>query len=382
MNDQTPLGPLPDPDGDDDLSPTARQLRDALAARAAGVAPTDRLEEIRMSSRARRRRTRAWAAVAGAAAAVVVGGGAYAVTQRGGDEVRVVAAASSSEASEAPGAPAASPEPSTAPASSAPASSPAAPRSGGAPTSSAPRSAGTASTAPVQPLPSGAASVPVYWLGGQPAKLFREYVAAGDGANDATNALRAMLAGAPGDPDYSSPWSADPSAQVTASGGQLVVDLSPAAAAGTAADPAAALQQLVHTVTAAAGSNDPVVVRVDGATRPTLFGTPVPAELTRAPQADVQAPAWITRVVPGSGSVTVEGVGTAFEGTLLYTVTDAAGTEVARDAVQAGANGTFGEFSFTARVPAGTYTVAVSAPDESNGEGTPGVGDTKDVTVR
>lgn len=36
MTEDTPLGPLPDPDGDDELSPTARQLRDALAARAAG----------------------------------------------------------------------------------------------------------------------------------------------------------------------------------------------------------------------------------------------------------------------------------------------------------------------------------------------------------
>jgi hypothetical protein len=66
---------------------------------------------------------------------------------------------------------------------------------------------------------------------------------------------------------------------------------------------------------------------------------------------------------------------------LLYTLTNSAGAEVARNSVQAGANGTFAEFSFTAAVPAGTYTVAVFAPDESDGEGPGSVGDTKTVTI-
>ncbi|MEZ0164217.1 Gmad2 immunoglobulin-like domain-containing protein [Kineococcus sp. LSe6-4] len=379
MSDVTPSGPLPDPDGDDDLSPTARRLRDALAARAADARPTDRLEEIRMTSRAARRRSRAWSAVAGVAAVVVVGGGAYAVTQRADDNVSTVAASTS-----------AAPETSAADPSS-PASSSAATSASSASTSGATSSASTTDApatgagtgAATGSLPSGAATVPVYWVGGQPARLFREYVEAGTGENDPTNALRAMLAGKPSDPDYSSPWSADPDATVTAGGGRLVVDLSAAAASGTAGAGGAqlAVQQLVHTVTAAAGSNDPVEVRVDGRARPSLFGTTVAETVSRAPQAEVQAPAWITSVTPGAGSVTVKGVGTAFEGTLLYTLTDAAGTEVARDAVQAGANGTFGEFTFTAQVPAGTYTVAVFAPDESGGEAGPVTGDTKTVTV-
>jgi hypothetical protein len=192
-----------------------------------------------------------------------------------------------------------------------------------------------------------------------------------------------MLAGKASDPDYSSPWSADPTATVTSSGGRLVVDLSAAAASGSAGPGGAqlAVQQLVYTVTAAASSDDPVEVRVDGKARPSLFGTTVAQTLTRDPQADVQAPAWITSVTAAAGSVTVKGLGTAFEGTLMYTLTNSAGTEVARDAVQAGANGTFAPFSFTAQVPAGTYTVAVFAPDESGGEAGPTAGDTKTVTV-
>lgn len=377
MKDVTPSGPLPDPDGDDDLSPTARRLRDALAARAADARPTDRLEEIRMTSRAARRRTRAWAAVAGVAAVVVVGGGAYAVTQRTSGNVSTVAASTSSTPSASSAAPStASSTTSAAPSTAAGASS--------APAASSATGTGTATgTAATGTLPSGAGTVPVYWVGGQPAKLFREYVKAGTAKDDPTNALRAMLAGKPSDPDYSSPWSADPSATVTSSGGRLVVDLSASAASGSAGAGGAqlAVQQLVYTVTAAAGSDDPVEVRVDGKTRPSLFGTTVAETLSRAPKADVQAPAWITSVTGGSGSVSVKGVGSAFEGTLMYTITNSAGTEVARDAVQAGANGTFAPFSFTAQVPAGTYTVAVFAPDESGGEAGPTAGDTKTVTV-
>ena len=383
MNEETPLGPLPDPDGHEELSPTARRLRAALAARAAGVQPTDRLEEIRMTSRAERRRsrTRGGLVAAGVAAVVVVGGGAYALTQRGDDAVTTVAStasASPSPTSPSPSSTSSTPVTDSTPVSSQPAGAGGTP-SGSASTSST--SGPTTSAAGAGTLPTGATSVPVYWLGGQPAKLYREYVKAGSGANDATNALRAMLSGSPTDPDYSSPWSKDATATVSESGGRLVVDVAASAASGSGGDGTLALQQLVYTVTAAAGDDQPVELRVGGKTGQSVFGTSVPASLSRAPQADVQAPAWITSVSPSAGSVTVKGVGTGFEGTLLYTLTNAAGAEVARDSVQAGANGTFAEFSFTASVPAGTYTLAVFAPDESGGEGAGPVGDTKTVTV-
>jgi len=241
------------------------------------------------------------------------------------------------------------------------------------------------SAAPTSALPSGAATVPVYFLGDGTTKLFREFAKAAGPGDDATRALRAMLAGAAQDPDYTSPWSADDAARVTAVDGVLVVDLDGSAAATPlpAAQAAAAVQQLVYTVTAAAGDDLPVEVRVGAAARPTLFGHAVAQTVSRAPQADVQAPAWITSTSTATpGQVVVQGVGTGFEGTLLYAVTDAAGAEVARDAVQAGSNGRFAEFSVTVPLPAGTYTVAVEAPDESGGEGAATVADTKTVTVR
>ncbi|WP_432523821.1 Gmad2 immunoglobulin-like domain-containing protein [Kineococcus sp. SYSU DK006] len=386
-----PSGPLPDPEGSDDLSPTARQLRDALAARAASVRPADRLEEIRMSSRSNRRRTRAWAAVAGAAAVVVVGGSAFALTQRGdgGSVTTVASSQTTSPEPSASSAPASPPAPAStspsAPAASASATGSATGTATGTAGTATGRGAGTAAGTPAAgaPLPSGASTVPVYWLGGEPAKLFREFVPAGDGPDDPTNALRAMLAGSPSDPDYTSPWKPDPAAAVTREGGLLVADVSAAAVAGSAdvGQVDIALQQLVHTVTAAAGETLPVQLRVDGQAEGLAFGWALPASVSRAPQADVQAPAWITEVAPAAGGVTVSGVGTAFEGTLLYTITDASGAEVAREGVQAGANGTFGEFSFTAQLPAGRYTVAVLAPDESGGEGAAPVPDTKEFTV-
>ncbi|WP_432548667.1 Gmad2 immunoglobulin-like domain-containing protein [Kineococcus sp. SYSU DK004] len=374
-------GPLPDPATD----PTARALRGAMAARAAAVDPPDRLQEILMASQSSRRRTRAWTAVAAAAAVVVVGGSALALTQRGGDSVTTVAAATSATSEPAaptssePASPTSEPaEPAPAPAEpTAATSEPAAPTS--APATSAPASAGSA-------LPSGAASVPVYWLGGEGSpKLFREWVPVSGGADDATLALRALLGGSPADPDYASPFGPDAGASVTAADGRLVVDVAASAVSGDVetGDADLAVQQLVWTVTAAAGQDVPVELRVDGAAGQPVFGRVVAQAVSRAPRAEVQAPVWITGVSTSTpGSVTVEGTGTAFEGTLLWTVTDAAGTEVARDAVQAGANGTWGDFSFTAALPAGDYTVTVVAPDESGGEGAAPLPDTKTVTVR
>ncbi|WP_432487859.1 Gmad2 immunoglobulin-like domain-containing protein [Kineococcus sp. SYSU DK018] len=392
MNHRHP-GPAPDPDDpvsagplpDAATDPTARALRDALAARADTVQPTDRLQEIRMSTTSRRRSTRAWAAVATAAAVVVVGGSAFALTRGDGESVRTVASAPTS-ATERSGTPT--------PASSEPDAGGTATGTGQERATEEPRSTTgtttgttTGATAPIgRALPSGSTTVPVYWLGGEQQLLFREYVRAGDAADDPTNALRAMLGGQPSDPDYASPWGPDDSATVSAQDGRLVVDIAASAAAGDveAGDVTAAVQQLVHTVTAAAGEDLPVEIRVDGAAEPLVFGYAVPETVSRAPQEAVQAPAWITSVGTGTpGQVVVEGVGSAFEGTLLYTVTDASGAEVARGPVQAGANGTFAEFSVTIPLPAGEYTVLVERPDESGGAaGAQPAGDTKSFTVR
>jgi hypothetical protein len=73
-----------------------------------------------------------------------------------------------------------------------------------------------------------------------------------------------------------------------------------------------------------------------------------------------------------TGTVKVAGTGTASEGTLLYEVTDASGALVADGFANAGANGTLGVFSLAVPLGAGSYTVAIWAPDESDAEGSRG----------
>ncbi|HZI96711.1 MAG TPA: Gmad2 immunoglobulin-like domain-containing protein [Actinomycetales bacterium] len=113
----------------------------------------------------------------------------------------------------------------------------------------------------------------------------------------------------------------------------------------------------VIRVESVTSSGAQVAIGVDGAwpsTEPVQLSSPAPGART------------------ASGSVTVTGVGTAHEGTLLYEVTDGSGAVVADGFVDAGANGALGPFSLALPLGAGSYTVAVWAPDESGGEGSHG----------
>lgn len=73
-------------------------------------------------------------------------------------------------------------------------------------------------------------------------------------------------------------------------------------------------------------------------------------------------------LTPGDGAtvagptVTVSGDGTAFEGTLMYEVTDASGGVVDQGSTQAGANGEVGPYEFELTLDPGTYTVRVWEP--------------------
>lgn len=71
--------------------------------------------------------------------------------------------------------------------------------------------------------------------------------------------------------------------------------------------------------------------------------------------------------VPGP-TVVVEGEGTAFEATLLYRVTDGAGTPVAEGYTLAGANGEVGPYSFEVTLEPGEYTVQVWEPGMGEGD--------------
>ncbi len=74
----------------------------------------------------------------------------------------------------------------------------------------------------------------------------------------------------------------------------------------------------------------------------------------------------------GAGTVTVSGTATANEGTLLYEVVSGSGVVVASGFTNAGANGVMAPFRVGVPLGAGSYTVSVWAPDDSDGEGTLG----------
>lgn len=82
-------------------------------------------------------------------------------------------------------------------------------------------------------------------------------------------------------------------------------------------------------------------------------------------------------LTPGDGAtvagptVTVTGDGTAFEGTLVYEVTDASGGVVTQGNTQAGANGEVGPYEFELTLDPGTYTVRIWEPamgEEESGD--------------
>ncbi len=87
----------------------------------------------------------------------------------------------------------------------------------------------------------------------------------------------------------------------------------------------------------------------------------------------VNGPNSITSPAPGDEvagpTVTVTGEGTGFEGTLLYQVTPAGGTDVVAEGfTTAGANGDVGPYSFDVDLEPGEYTVQVWEPGMGEGD--------------
>ncbi|GAB7191369.1 hypothetical protein NUM3379_20760 [Kineococcus sp. NUM-3379] len=380
--------------------PTAALLREAMAAHTDALRPAERLGVIRAEAARRHRRTRLTALAGIAAAAVVATGTAIAVTGQdgpgdpaGGRDVGVGVAAPAQPSQGAPPPTTSAPGPS---AGGSGGTAPPAPPAPAATSPAPPRASAPAAGAPAAgPAVAAGDTVPVYWLGtgadgaAGPA-LFREYLPASGAADAPTEALRLMLAGEALDPDYSTPWRPDPAARVEVGADLITVDVAAAALSNRDVGSRAAelaVQQLVHTVTAAAGENLPVRVLVDGRPGAEAWGAVSFAQPTArsAPQ-DVQAPVWITSLAHGAvvdaGRLTVEGIGTGFEATLNYTVHDAGGEVVAEGFTEAGANGEFGPFSFGVDVTPGEHTLSVFGPDMSDGEGPPPLPDTKRFSVR
>jgi len=225
--------------------------------------------------------------------------------------------------------------------------------------------------------------------------LYREFRVVPDKGGPIASAVSAMTRLKPLDPDYMTPWR--PASRVTASqtGDAIRVDLSADAFANTQVGSelaGRALQQLVYTATAAARQAgtpaSSVKITVDGGAFDAWGVVRVGTPMQRAPMAAVQAQTWVTSPQQGedlpAGTVTFTGFGTSFEANFVWEIRNESKAVIAKGFAMGGSgDGTFGEFTFAAKLTAGTYSVQVSGDDASGGAEGPGAAvDDKAFTVR
>lgn len=161
-----------------------------------------------------------------------------------------------------------------------------------------------ASNAPLETTQSSN-KAPVYWIGRSDDNVFlyREFRDVPEQDNPVTRALRAMMSGAPLDPDFFTSWRNPKQLETSISGPNVItVDVSEDAFNSTldAGMAELAIQQLVHTATAAAASSGlvdtgqqiQVVILVDGHTDYQAFGH-VRLGTPMARAAGLVAPVWI-----------------------------------------------------------------------------------------
>lgn len=246
-----------------------------------------------------------------------------------------------------------------------------------------PASQSPAPTATVTPsvsaTPAGTMRVPVYYLGGTQERpiLYREFRAVPRSPGVVKAAVEGMLSLQPLDGDYYSLWpSATKVLGVSTSGTVATVDLSGDARSVTASRKSelASVQQLVHTVTAAAPAIRSVRLRFDGASKPTLWGrVDTTGALTRGDQSTTLAPVWVVEPAHNakvSRTFTVKGTASVFEATVSWAVTrPGSSTQLAHGFVTA-SNGApaRGDFTVAVSLPAGTTGDVVFTAWESSAE--------------
>jgi len=206
-----------------------------------------------------------------------------------------------------------------------------------------PEPAASGSSAPVTSSPSatatqapGSMTVAVYYLAkDSDARLYREFRKVPRSTAVVKTAVSTMLHNAPLDSDYRSAWPTGTVVNgISVAGTVATIDLSASARSRTATERVErqSLQQLVHTVTAAAPSITGIKLRFDGATKPTLWGhVSTTGTITRANRIDTLAFVWVESPAQGAGvgrTLTVKGTATVFEATVSWSLKTAAGATV------------------------------------------------------
>ena len=229
------------------------------------------------------------------------------------------------------------------------------------------------------PLPTGP-TVPVYVLGNTEAgaRLYRELRSGGAAAaGDPVRAAVRMLGEPPQDPDYRTPWLQVPVTALTRSGTDVTVRFGDAPRLSHAGDTQVAVQQVVHTVTAA----DTKVKRVR------VIAPGLPAKLTAAPlgrarQLDVLAPVWLLTPTDGGRAtrrVVLTGTASVFEATVNVEARQGARVVAKTFATASAGAPERGEWTATVTLPPGDYVLA--AFEVSARDGTELSTDTKRITV-
>ncbi len=250
----------------------------------------------------------------------------------------------------------------------------------------------TDSTSSPSPSPSSAQTEAraVYYLGddGGDPRLYREFhrrTAQSTPTEQVKDAVQAMLTSPAQDSDYTSLWSRQTIVRsVRIADATAYVDLSSQARTANAGGAAenASVQQLVHTVTAAANDVRTVQVLIEGKQASDLWGhVDISKPVSRQPSAEILAPVWIT--TPDDGSLATGGSfggeATVFEATVSWELLQG-GNVVKRGFTTAslGAPGR-GSWTATADVPAGSYVLR--AFESSAKDGSPRWVDDKPLTV-
>ncbi len=249
-----------------------------------------------------------------------------------------------------------------------------------APPATATPSATASETPHSSPPPTSAGAtmtVPVYYLHTDAkAKLYRELRTVPRSSGVVRAAVDAMLHKAALDPDYRSAWpTATTIRGISVSGSVATVDLSAAARSRTATETVErqSLQQLVHTVTAAAPALTGVRLHFDGATKPTLWGhVATTGTLTRAAQEDTLGAVWVTSPAQGATvgrTLVVKGSASVFEATVSWSLRRLSGGQLVSGSVTAttGAPGR-GDFTVTIPIPASVTGDVVFTAWESSAE--------------
>ncbi|MDQ1486577.1 MAG: hypothetical protein QOJ62_2270 [Actinomycetota bacterium] len=330
------LGPF-DPERPDDE--IARRLRDALSREARAITPSgDGLARIREKVRAARRPHRAWlrglqiAAAATATAAIAVV--AVVVVQNRHDTGHPSGVAGPSSATPTP-------TPSVAPSS---------PVAG---SSSAPTSY----------------SVWVFYVGklADPQQLlFREMTPWPTSSQHTfvKDAVNALLATKPQDPDYVSYWPAGTkllATSIKSDNTTAVVDLSAEALNGPAGKGDISIQQLLYTIQHAAPKITALELRIGGQPVTSLWGSaPITQPVAAKPTWEVWAHVWInapTEHATVASSVTISGEATVFEATVSWEIRQNGGRLRGGPAQASLGAPDRGVWSQTVALAPGTYSV-------------------------